>query len=97
MRELEEQTRRQITIQPRHNVEVTAPRPKAEEWIPKRTYLRKHVEFAKYGLTDQCPGCGTAQVGNKNRAHSEGCRKRIEEKMEEGSEHKRRLVGTKKW
>ena len=87
MRERGEQTRRQIAIQPRHNVEATAPRPKAEEWIPKRTYLRKHVEFAKYGLTDQCPGRETAQAGNKNRAHSQRCRKMIKGKMEEDCEH----------
>ena len=72
MREREEQTRRQITIQTRHNVEVTVPRPEVEEWTPKRTYLRKHVEFAKYGLTDKCLGRKAAQTGTKNRGHSEG-------------------------
>ena len=46
MREREEQPRLQETIQPKHNVEVTAPRPRVEEWVPKRTYLKKHVEFA---------------------------------------------------
>ena len=96
MREREEQTRRQIMIQPRHNVEVAVPRPKAEEWVPKRTYLRKHVEFAKYGFTDECPGCESAQAGTKNRAHSENCRKRVEERMGEDNDHKRRLVDTKK-
>ena len=83
-------------IQPRHNVEVAAPRPKAEEWVPKRTYLRKHVEFAKYGFTDECPGCESAQAGAKNRAHSENCRKRVEERMGEDNDQKKRPVDTKK-
>ena len=96
MREREEQTRRQITIQPRHNVEVTVPIPKVEEWVPKRTHLRNHVEFARYGFTDECPGCESAQAGTKNRAHSERCRKRVEEKMEDDRDHKRRLIDTKK-
>ena len=96
MREREEQPRRQITIQPRHSVEVEVPRPRTEEWIPKRTYLRKHVEFAKYGFTDECPGCESAQTGTKNRTHSEDCRKRVEERMGEDRDHKRRLIDTKK-
>ena len=96
MREREEQTRRQVTTQPRHNVDVAVPRPKAEEWVPKRTHLREHAEFAKYGFTDECPGCESAQAGTKNRAHSESCRKRVEEKMEGDRDYKRRLVDTKK-
>ena len=96
MRERDEQPRRPVTIRPRHNVEVTVPRPRAEEWIPKRTHLRKHVEFAKYGFTDRCPGCETAQTGTKNRARNEDCRKRADRRMEEDSDYKRRLVDTKK-
>ena len=40
MREREEQPRRQVNIQPIRNLEVTTPRPRIEEWAPKRTYLR---------------------------------------------------------
>ena len=96
MRERDEQPRRPVDIRPRRNIEVQVPRPRAEEWIPKRTYLRKHVEFAKYGFTEQCPGCESAQAGTKSRAHNEECRKRVERMMEEDSAHQRRLVDTKK-
>ena len=37
MRERETLPRIPIIIKPRSDVEVTAPRPKAEEWAPKRT------------------------------------------------------------
>ena len=63
MREREEQSRRQIAIQPRRSVEVAAPRPKAEYLAPKRKSFRKHVSPAKYGPAYQCPGCGSALPG----------------------------------
>ena len=87
MRGREAQHRRPITIKPRRSVEVTAPRPKAEEWIPKRTYLRKHVELAKYEFTNQCLGRKSAQTGAKNRAHNEDCRKSIEDRTQDDNEH----------
>ena len=54
------------------------------------------MEFAKYGFANECPGCESAQAGTKNRAHSENCRKRLEERMGADSDHKRRLADAKK-
>ena len=51
-----------------------------------------HLE--KYGYTDDCEGCKHKRAGMRDvRPHSEACRKRIEEAMEEdeeGREQKRR-------
>ena len=48
---------------------------------PRRVYIRKEVELARYGYTDDCPGCMAAALGTKAAGHSVECRARIEREM----------------
>ena len=47
------------------------------EQLPRRVYIRRSVELARYGYTDRCIGCQHARLGLKPADHSEECRFRI--------------------
>ena len=47
------------------------------EQLPRRVYIRRSVELARYGYTDRCIGCQHARLGLKPADHSEECRARI--------------------
>ena len=49
--------------------------------LPRRVYIRRSVELAKYRYTDQCIGCQHAKMGLKPADHSEECRARIIRQM----------------
>ena len=47
------------------------------EQLPRRVYMRRSVELARYGYTDRCIGCQHARLGLKLADHSEECCARI--------------------
>ena len=47
------------------------------EQLPRRVYIRRTVELARYGYTDICIGCHHARLGLKPADHNEECRARI--------------------
>ena len=54
----------------------------AEEHVPlpKRVYMsRENVE--EFGFTARCPGCVSLHQGTARQAHTENCRRRIEEEL----------------
>eukprot|EP00971_Amphidinium_carterae_P119339 2363772-Amphidinium_carterae.1 len=61
----------------------------------RRTYLRRGVEFKTHGYTPNCPGCEAARLHQAARAHTEGCRRRIERLMRETEKGRRRLEETR--
>ena len=48
---------------------------------PRRVYIRKDIELARYGYTDDCPGCMAAALKTKAVGHSAECRARMEREM----------------
>jgi hypothetical protein len=58
------------------------PRVSAVPGAPRRVYIRRGVELRKYGFTEGCFGCVSAQAGTMPaQSHSEQCRNRIGEAM----------------
>ena len=55
---------------------------KMVEAVPRRAYITKE-DVEKHGYSAECPGCPTILRGTSRQGHSEGCRKRIEEKMKD--------------
>ena len=51
------------------------------DYKARRFYIRREVELAKYGFSDDCDGCRVAQVGAEAKPHSEGCCERIRKAM----------------
>ena len=49
----------------------------------RRVYIRREVELQRYGPTQGCDGCEAATAGRGPRAHSEICRRRIEQAMKD--------------
>ena len=43
----------------------------------KRLYLRKDIEFKKYGLSVGCKGCLHIKLGQRATKHNDECRGRI--------------------
>ena len=65
---------------------------------PRRVYIRANVELKdpRIGYTPGCDGCLAAQCGLPAVAHNAVCRARIEAKMAEFAEGKRRLEEAKR-
>ena len=61
--------------------ERQAPPPTVGEQLPRRVYIRRSVELARYGYTDRCIGCQHARLGLKPADHNEECRARIVRNM----------------
>ena len=61
--------------------EREAPPPTVGEQVPRRVYIRRSVELARYGYTDRCIGCQHARLGLKPADHNEECRARIVRNM----------------
>ena len=57
--------------------ERQAPPPAVGEQLPRRVYIRRSVELARYGYTDRCIGCQHAGLGLKPADHNEECRDRM--------------------
>ena len=53
--------------------ERQAPPPTVGEQLPRRVYVRRSVELARYGYTDRCIGCQHARLGLKPADHNEEC------------------------
>ena len=51
-----------------------------EETVPRRVYIKKD-DLETFGYTVGCPGCISILKGTARQAHSEACRKRMEEKL----------------
>ena len=48
--------------------------------VPKRVYIsRKNLK--EFGFTVRCPGCMSLLRGTARQAHTENCRRRIEEEL----------------
>ena len=62
-----------VAVESRPAVPVMEPRDH-KAW---RFCIRREVELAKYGFSDDCEGCRMAQMGAEAKPHSEGCRERI--------------------
>ena len=61
--------------------ERQAPPPTIGEQLPRRVYIRRSVELARYGYTDRCIGCQHARLALKPADHSEESRARIVRNM----------------
>ena len=61
--------------------EREAPPPTVGEQLPRRVYIRRSVELARYGYTDRSVGCQHARSGLKPADHNEECRARIVRNM----------------
>ena len=57
--------------------ERQAPPPTVGEQLPRRVYIKRSVELARYGNTDRCIGCQRARLGLKPADHNEECRTRV--------------------
>ena len=57
--------------------ERQAPPPTVGEQLPRRVYIRRSVEVARYGYTNRCIGCQHAILALKPADHNEECRARI--------------------
>ena len=57
--------------------ERQAPPPTVGEQLPRRVYIRRSVELARYRNTDRCVGCQRARLGLKPADHDEECRARV--------------------
>ena len=57
--------------------EKEAPPPTVGEQLPRRVYIKRSVELARYGYTDRCIRCQHARLGLKPADHNEECRARI--------------------
>ena len=66
-------------------------KPRSHATGPRRVYIRKDKELKKYGYTVGCPGCNAARSNMSGKDHSEACRERIQSRMEEDEESRRRL------
>ena len=70
---------------------------RAAEALPRRLYIRREVELARYGKTEGCQGCLAAHLGAKAVMHNEACRTRITARVEadcgEGAKRPRRDAG----
>ena len=66
-----------VAVENRPAVPVMEPR----DYKAHRIYIRREVELAKYGFSDDCEGCRLAQVGAEAKPHSAGCRGRIRQAM----------------
>ena len=54
-----------------------APQLTVGEQLPRKVYIKRSVEIARYEYTDRCIGCQHARLGVKPADHSEECRARI--------------------
>ena len=45
--------------------------------LPRRGYIRRSVDLARYGYTDRCVGCQHSRLGLNLADHNEECRARI--------------------
>jgi len=54
---------------------------------PRRLYIRREVELARYGFTDGCAGCVAAAAQGPPAPHSEACRARIIDEMKKDETH----------
>ena len=64
-------------LQSRPAIPVMEPR----DYKARRFCIRREVELAKYGFSDDWEVCRVAQVGAEAKPHSEGCRERIRQAM----------------
>ena len=76
-----------VAVENRPAVPVMEPR----DYKARRFYIRREVELAKYGFSDDFEGCRVAQVGAEAKPHSEGCRERIRQAMMNDDEGQQRL------
>jgi len=59
--------------------------------MTKRVYIRREVELAKYGFSENCDGCAHARGDRSPRPHSEECRLRIVRDLEGDRDGRPRL------
>ena len=50
------------------------------EPVPRRAYIHKR-DLEKFGYTVGCPGCVSVVRGGARQAHTEKCRRRLEEEL----------------
>ncbi len=77
-----------IVVEPEIPVAELPVRPEVQSG-PRRPYrfsIRRNVELARYGYTDDCQGCIHSQAGLPAREHTEECRARIEREMSQDPE-----------
>ena len=63
----------------------------ARDYKARRFYIRREVELAKWGFSDDCEVCRVAQVGAEAKPHSEGCRERIRQAIRNDDVGQQRL------
>ena len=62
-----------VAVENRLAIPVTDP----GDYKARRFYIRREVELAKYGFSDDCEWCRVAQVGAEAKPHRERCCERI--------------------
>ena len=53
--------------------------------VPKRVYISRE-NSKEFGFTARCPGCMSLLRGTARQAHTENCRRRLEEELKGHSE-----------
>ena len=80
--ELQPGIEREVVNRVQYDVQTAIPERQAApltvgEQLPRRVYIRRSLELARYGYTDRCIGCQHATLSLKPADHSEECRARI--------------------
>jgi hypothetical protein len=69
------------------------PGTRAAEALPRKVYIRREVELKKYGFTLKgCKGCQAASGNLVPAPHSDACRARIEQAMQDDPEVQHRMA-----
>ena len=76
-----------VAVEHRPAVTVMEPR----DYKARRFDIRREVELAKYGFSDDCEGCRVEQVGAEAKPHGEGCHERIRQAMMDDDVGQQRL------
>jgi hypothetical protein len=85
--------RAEAPLVPEEELREDIRRPRGAEVLPRQIEIRRGAELLLYGYLEGCPGCDAAQSNSEPRAHSIGCRERIENETLKHDAERRILRG----